>query len=59
MVDEPGQDLVEVEPAADVSRDAAKCIGSMEVVGHLVGEAAGTHYRPDGPGYGSEEVGVN
>ena len=31
MVDEPGQDPVEVEPAADVARDAAQGLGAMEL----------------------------
>ncbi len=59
MVDEPGQDLVEVEPAADVARDATKGVGPMEVVGDLVGGSAGTDDRADGQGDGTQEIGVN
>ena len=59
VVDEPGQDLVEVEPAADVARDAAKGVGAMEVVGDLVGGSAGADDRADGQGDGTEEVGVD
>ena len=59
MVDETGQDLVEVEPAADVAGDAAQGVGPMEVVGDLVGRSAGADDRPDARGDRAKEVGVD
>ena len=37
MVDQAGQDPVEVEPAADVAGHPAQRLGAVEQVGHLVG----------------------
>ena len=37
VVDQPGQDPVEVEPAADVAGDPAERLGPMEQVGDLLG----------------------
>ena len=47
VVDQAGQDPVEVEPAADVGRHAAKCLGSMEQVGDLVGALGAADHRPE------------
>ncbi len=47
VVDEPGQDLVEVEPAADITGDAPEGVRPMEMMGDLVGGSAGTDDRPD------------
>ena len=41
VIDQAGQDPVEVEPAADIAGDAAQRLGSMEEMGDLV-RAAGT-----------------
>ena len=40
VIDQAGQDPVEVEPAADIARDAAQGLGSMEEMGDLVARVA-------------------
>ena len=40
VVDQAGQDPVEVEPAADVAGHPAQRLGSMEQVGDFLGRAA-------------------
>ncbi len=47
VVDQAGQDPVEVEPAADVARDAAQRLGPMEQVGDLVGALGAADHRPE------------
>ena len=48
VVDEAGQDPIEVEPAADVARDAPERLGSMEEVRDLVGALGAADHRADG-----------
>ena len=40
VIDEPAEDPVELEPAADVARDAAQRLGPVQVLGDLRGTAA-------------------
>ena len=47
MVDQAGQDPVEVEPAADVAGDPAQRLGAMEQVGDLVGALGDADDGPD------------
>ena len=47
VVDQAGQDPVEVEPAADVGRDAAQRLRAMEQVGDLVGALGAADHRPE------------
>lgn len=47
MVHEPGQDQVEVQPAADVARDPSQRLGSMQQVGDLVPVPGDADDRPD------------
>ena len=47
MVDQAGQDPIEVEPAADVGRHAAERLGPMEQVGDLVGALGAADHRPE------------
>ena len=47
VVDQAGQDPVEIEPAADVGRDAAQGLGPMEQVGDLVGALGAADHRPE------------
>ena len=47
VVDQAGQDPVEIEPAADVGRHPAQRLGAVEQVGHLVGPLSTTDDRPD------------
>ena len=58
MVDEAGQDLVEVEPAADVAGDAAERVRAMELVADLVGAPAHRDDRADATADEREQVGV-
>ena len=48
VVDQAGQDPIEVEPAADVGRHAAKRLGPMEQVSDLVGALGTADHRPEG-----------
>jgi hypothetical protein len=56
VVDQAGQDLVEVETAADVACDPAKGIRPMKLVGDLVGRAPGPNDSPDLAGNGPQEI---
>ena len=47
VVDQAGQDPVEVEPAADVGGDAAERLGPMEEVGDLVGALGAADHRAE------------
>ena len=42
MLDQAGQDQLEVETAADVARDASERVGPMEAVGDIVRSAGGS-----------------
>ena len=48
VVDQAGQDPIEVEPAADVGRDAPQRLGAMEQVCDLLGALGAADHRPDG-----------
>ncbi len=47
VVDQAGQDPIEVEPAADVGRHSAERLGPMEQVGDLVGALGAADHRPE------------
>jgi hypothetical protein len=49
MVDKAGQDLVEIEPAADVCGDPPEGVGPMELMRNLVGSSSGCGHHADGP----------
>ena len=47
VVDQPRQDPIEVEPAADVARDAAQRLGAVEEVGDLLGSLGAADDRAE------------
>ena len=58
VVDQARQDPVEVEPAADVARDAPERVGAVQLVADLVGLPGGAHDRADRDGDAAEQVAV-
>jgi hypothetical protein len=50
VVDQAGQDPIEVEPAADVGRDASQRLRPMEQMGDLLGPLSPADHRPEGVG---------
>ena len=58
MVDEAGQDPIEIEPAADVVRDPSQGFYPMQLVRDLVGLARDRHDGPDPLGEDPGDVGV-
>ena len=58
MVDEAGQDPVEVEPAADVAGDPAQRLGPMEQMGDLLGAAGAADDRAEAVGDDAGDVEV-
>ncbi len=58
MVDQAGEDAIEVQSAADVAGHAAQRLGAVEQVADLLLAARDAHDRPDGVGEDGRQVHV-
>ena len=58
VIDQTGQDPVEVEPAADVARDPMERLRAMKLAGDLLPSSGDRDDRPDGVGHDRGHVGI-
>ncbi len=58
MVDQSGQDAIEVEPAADVAGHPSQRLGAMEEMGHFVGPACAAHDGAEAIGGDARDIEV-